>query len=99
MPNECVDEIICCMEQFKTRLLAHGSKIHKQNNHLIDQVIQLNKKYFQEKRIVEIDLFVIQLYIFLLKSTRKFDEIKNDFERWLNYMLTNREFVNMMLVN
>jgi hypothetical protein len=51
MPDKCVKEIVCTMEQFKNRLLARGRKVMMQGN-MIDQIIELNKNRFEEKGIV-----------------------------------------------
>ncbi len=52
MPDQCVKEIVCSMEQFKNRLLARAGKVNRQGN-MIDEIIKFNKNRFEEKGIVK----------------------------------------------
>ncbi len=52
MPDQCVKEIVCTMEQFKNRLLARAGKVNRQGN-MIDEIIKFNKNRFEEKGIVK----------------------------------------------
>jgi hypothetical protein len=51
MPDQCVKEIVCCMEQFKNRLLARAGKMIVQGS-MMDQIVKLNKMRFEENGIV-----------------------------------------------
>ncbi len=65
MPDQCVKEIVCTMEQFKTRLLARAGKVKREiinsknlvyeqmvKGNMIDQMIKLIEVRLKEKRIV-----------------------------------------------
>jgi hypothetical protein len=51
MPDQCVKEIVCCMEQFKNRILARTEKIIVQGN-MMDYIVKLNKNRLEENGIV-----------------------------------------------
>ncbi|CAF1010829.1 unnamed protein product [Rotaria sp. Silwood1] len=47
IPDQCVKEIICAIEQFKTRLLARAGKMMKGN--MIDEIFKLTQNHLKEK--------------------------------------------------
>ena len=51
MPDQCVKEIVYCMEQFKRRILARAGKMIPQGSG-IDQIVKLNKTRLEESGIV-----------------------------------------------